>query len=166
MKALNEATDAETKLRIQAKLAILDNNEALAKKYNAELLAKSATDLLADSANKAAGALDTLPKNFNEIFAANRAQLATATENIYSLLNKVMTTNKIPDSQVISPTQLPSAATTATTTTGVTVQKVKVNTGAVLTNQQDLSIYIQNALGEITKLGNGALIPAGSIAFQ
>jgi hypothetical protein len=31
MKALSEATDAETKLRIQAKLAILDNNEALAK---------------------------------------------------------------------------------------------------------------------------------------
>jgi hypothetical protein len=35
MKALGEATDAETKLRIQSKLAILDNNEALAKKYNA-----------------------------------------------------------------------------------------------------------------------------------
>lgn len=169
MKALNEATDAETKLRIQAKLAILDNNEALAKKYNAELLAKSATDQLADSANKAAGALDTLPKNFNEIFAANRAQLATATENIYSLLNKVMATNKIPDSQVISPTQLPSAATipsAGAATAPVVVQKVEVNTGAVLTNQQDLSIYIQNALGEISKLGNGSVIPAGSIAFQ
>lgn len=31
MKALGEATDAETKLRIESKLAILDNNEALAK---------------------------------------------------------------------------------------------------------------------------------------
>jgi hypothetical protein len=27
-------------------------------------------------------------------------------------------------------------------------------------------VYIQNALGNITKLGNGALVPAGSIAFQ
>ena len=46
MKALNETTDAETKLRIQAKLAILDNNEALAKKINAELeAAKKATEL-------------------------------------------------------------------------------------------------------------------------
>ena len=45
-KALNETTDAETKLRLQSKLAILDNNEALAKKYLAELnAARSATDL-------------------------------------------------------------------------------------------------------------------------
>jgi hypothetical protein len=46
MKALGEATDAETKLRIQSKIAILDNNEALAKKYLAEMnAAKSVTDL-------------------------------------------------------------------------------------------------------------------------
>lgn len=45
-KALNEATDAETKLRLQAKIAILDNNEALAKKINAEMeAAKKATEL-------------------------------------------------------------------------------------------------------------------------
>jgi len=37
MAALNNATDEETKLRIKAQIAILDNNEALAKKYNAEL---------------------------------------------------------------------------------------------------------------------------------
>jgi hypothetical protein len=46
MKALNETTDAETKLRIQAKIAILDNNEALAKKINAELeAARKAAEL-------------------------------------------------------------------------------------------------------------------------
>ncbi len=46
MKALGEATDAETKLRIQSKIAILDNNEALAKKYLAEMNAvKGANDL-------------------------------------------------------------------------------------------------------------------------
>ena len=65
------------------------------------------------------------------------------------------------------PGQLPSAATTAAAAAAPTVvPQVTVNTGAVLTSEQDLSIYIQNALGNITKLGNGALVPAGSIAFQ
>jgi hypothetical protein len=43
-KALNEATDAETKLRLKAQLAILDNNEALAKKILAEMEGKKAID--------------------------------------------------------------------------------------------------------------------------
>jgi hypothetical protein len=37
LKALNEATDQETKYRILGQIAILDNNEALAKKIKAEL---------------------------------------------------------------------------------------------------------------------------------
>ena len=57
MKALGEATDAETKLRLDAKIAILDNNEALAKKINAELDAKKKTEELADAFGKAATAL-------------------------------------------------------------------------------------------------------------
>ena len=66
--ALNAATDEETKLRIKAQLAILDNNEALAKKYNAELNAKTATELLAASSTKAADALSGLPNKYDEIF--------------------------------------------------------------------------------------------------
>jgi hypothetical protein len=62
---------------------------------------------------------------------------------------------------------MPSSASTAAAATAPTaVPQVTVNTGAVLTSEQDLSVYIQNALGNITKLGNGALVPAGSIAFQ
>jgi hypothetical protein len=45
-KALNEATDSETKLRLRAQLAILDNNEALAKKLLAEMEGKKATEEL------------------------------------------------------------------------------------------------------------------------
>jgi hypothetical protein len=45
-KALNEATDGETKLRLKAQLAILDNNEALAKKLLAEMEGKKATEEL------------------------------------------------------------------------------------------------------------------------
>ena len=55
-KALNEATDNETKLRLQAQLAILDNNEAMAKKLLAELEAAKALKDLADAADKAAKA--------------------------------------------------------------------------------------------------------------
>lgn len=42
--ALNSATDDETKLRIRAQLAILDNNEALAKKILAEMNGIKAVD--------------------------------------------------------------------------------------------------------------------------
>jgi len=83
MKALAEATDAETKLRIQAKLAILDNNEALAKKYNAELTAaKSATDL-ASAFNGAVLSLSSskadINKYLNDLAAVQTKQLAAGT---------------------------------------------------------------------------------------
>jgi len=55
--ALNAATDEETKLRIKAQLAILDNNEALAKKYLAELAAADAVRKLAEDAAKAGNLL-------------------------------------------------------------------------------------------------------------
>jgi hypothetical protein len=54
MAALNAATDEETKLRIRAQLAILDNNEALAKKINAEMNGVKAVDELASAMNNAA----------------------------------------------------------------------------------------------------------------
>jgi len=44
--ALNAATDEETKLRLKAQLAILDNNEALAKKLLAEMEGTKATVVL------------------------------------------------------------------------------------------------------------------------
>lgn len=58
-KALNEAQDEETKLRIKGQLAILDNNEALAKKILEELKAAEAAKKLADAAEKAAQSLGT-----------------------------------------------------------------------------------------------------------
>jgi hypothetical protein len=57
-KALNEATDYETKLRIRAQLAILDNNEALAKKILAEMNAAEAAKKMADSMSQSAAALE------------------------------------------------------------------------------------------------------------
>jgi hypothetical protein len=63
MAALNYATDEETKLRIRAQLALLDQNDALAKKYNAELDASRAAKELADSAREAAGSLRNVFEN-------------------------------------------------------------------------------------------------------
>ena len=48
--ALNSATDEETKLRLKSQLAILDNNDALAKKLLAELEAAEALKKLAEQA--------------------------------------------------------------------------------------------------------------------
>lgn len=75
-KALNDETNEEIKKRIEAKIAILDNNEALAKKINAELEAgKSATDL-AKAFGGATSALD-----------AQIAKLRGMTEDIIAKLN-------------------------------------------------------------------------------
>jgi hypothetical protein len=51
--ALNQATDDETKLRLRAQLAILDENEAMAKKLLAELEATDALKKLAEQAKLA-----------------------------------------------------------------------------------------------------------------
>ena len=56
--ALNSATDEETKLRLKSQLAILDNNEALAKKLLAELEAAEALKKLADQAKLAGMSLE------------------------------------------------------------------------------------------------------------
>ena len=175
MKALGEATDAETKLRIQAKIAILDNNEALAKKYNAELLAKSATDQLADAANKAANALNTLPNKYDAIFTSlvntfktmgldsgAAAGLAGMSARLQAQADAMMAQM----SQYTVPGVMPSAATTAAAAAAPTVvPQVTVNTGAVLTNNQELERYIQDAVGNVIKLGNG-IVPRGALAEQ
>jgi hypothetical protein len=59
MAALNAATDDETKLRLKAQLAILDNNEALAKKLLAEMNATKAIETFTDSTQKASAGLAT-----------------------------------------------------------------------------------------------------------
>jgi hypothetical protein len=60
--ALNAATDEETRLRIKSQIAILDNNEALAKKLLAEMNA-------AEAANKLAAATGDLEAAFRATIA-------------------------------------------------------------------------------------------------
>ena len=67
--ALNAATDEETKLRLKSQLAILDNNEALAKKFLAEMNA-------AEAAKKMAEAMAASAANLEAAFRATIARLA------------------------------------------------------------------------------------------
>jgi len=80
--ALNAATDEETKLRIRAQLAILDNNEALAKKYNAELEGVVAVNKLALAANTAATFLDVLASRPNPLFTSTGEMTARGRNQI------------------------------------------------------------------------------------
>jgi len=70
--ALNSATDEETKLRLKAQLAILDNNEAMAKKYLAEM-----------------EAVDALKKLSAEAAAAGKSLTEFALVQVRSLINKI-----------------------------------------------------------------------------
>jgi hypothetical protein len=65
--ALNAATDEETKLRLRSQLAILDNNEALAKKLLAEMNGAKAADELAKALVIVAGAAMDSAAKFKQI---------------------------------------------------------------------------------------------------
>ena len=151
--ALNAATDEETKLRIRAQLAILDNNEALAKKYNAELEGAAAATKLAVAANTAATFLDLLASRPNPLFTATGEMTARGRNQIAPF----------------------EGSTTYTVPQGVTNQPAQAAAGAAASTpiQATLSIdpnfspdKLTQAIGEIVrvnvKYGN-KLVPAGTI---
>jgi len=149
--ALNAATDEETKLRIRAQLAILDNNEALAKKYNAELESSAASKLaaenarrLAEAANVAAGALYALANRPNplvtmggELTARGRKQIA-------------------PDGGFIVP-----PGSTGGSNSSTTIINVPVNAGTIV-SEGELTSLIADTIRVNLKYGN-KLVPAGTI---
>ena len=77
--ALNAATDAETKLRIRAQLAILDNNEALAKKYLAEMNAAENAAKLAATYETALASIKSLISRINTFILEQGGKPATTT---------------------------------------------------------------------------------------
>jgi hypothetical protein len=81
MAALNAATDEETKLRIKAQIAILDNNEALAKKILAEMAAADAAKKFADNFNFALDAVKSMTAKINAFIASMGGKLPTLTED-------------------------------------------------------------------------------------
>ena len=148
--ALNQATDEETKLRLRAQLAILDNNEALAKKYNAELSAIAAANALTTSATTAAGALNFLasgmPALFNslgELTGRGRNQIA-------------------PDEFA----RLPQGVTNMGAQTAATAAATAQTTATLTLDPNASSDKLVSAIGELVrvnlKYGN-KLVPAGTI---
>jgi hypothetical protein len=150
--ALNQATDAETKLRLQAQLAILDNNEALAKKYNAELDATAKTKLLTDALAKAGLAVDAF-SSF-AMGAVQRGEYADAYKNI----------SNVPTQSAGGAMQLPSAASFAMG--GVSrgeYAPVTVNVAGSVLTEQSLTDTINETLLRINKMGRGTT-PAGGLS--
>jgi hypothetical protein len=188
MKALGEATDQETKLRIQSKLAILDNNEALAKKYNAEMNAvKGANDLAlafgaavlslsstnADIAKyqNALAALQTEqlkagtpltapnPADTAIVLSTARSTLDRLQESLPKLLERVQDRAATFDR---SDTYIPSSAMPSGVPTTTTAPVINVNVEGSLTSLQEFEITMQDLLLKIYKQ-NGDLAPAGFI---
>jgi hypothetical protein len=188
MKALGEATDAETKLRLQSKLAILDNNEALSKKYLAEMNAvKGANDLalafgaavlslsstnadIAKYQNDLAALQDKQIKAGTTVTAPNPADtaivLSTARstldrlqESLPKLLERVQAGAATFDR---SDTYIPSSAMPSGVPTTTTAPVINVNVEGSLTSLQEFEITMQDLLLKIYKQ-NGDLAPAGFI---
>jgi len=150
--ALNAATDEETKLRIRAQLAILDNNQALAKKYNAELEGVVAVNKLALAANTAATFLDVLANRPNPLFTSTGEMTARGRNQIAPFEGS--TTYTVPQGVT---NQAPTAAGAAASTP----------TQATLTLDPSASSdKLIQAIAETVrvnlKYGN-KLIPAGTI---
>jgi hypothetical protein len=81
--ALNESVDAETKLRIRAQLAILDNNEALSKKILAEMEAAKAAQELTEAFRKAIrDLLDGVKPTVSQLQQLTMGALRTETRTI------------------------------------------------------------------------------------
>jgi hypothetical protein len=145
--ALNFNISAEDKLRVNALTAIANNNEALAKKYNAELDAALGAKALADSTNKAAIAVANLgPALFNalgEMTGRGRNQIA-------------------PDEFA----RLPQGVTNMGAQTAATAAATAQTTATLTLDPNASSDKLVSAIGELVrvnlKYGN-KLVPAGTI---
>ena len=143
--ALNSATDEETKLRLKAQLAILDNNQALAGKYLAEMNAAS-------SAKDLSTALGETAKTLTQTLMP---ALFTAAGEMTARAGRV----------------LPSLADTNTSVTMGSSGATSVNTNVVInppsggTNNpsaQDIEQTVQEALLSLYRQGRN-VVPAGSL---
>jgi hypothetical protein len=188
MAALNAATDEETKLRLRSQIAILDNNSALAAKYNAELGATAALKILMESFY---GAALTTKSTFADIdaYIKRRAQLEAAgvtvttppevqtiitqglvkeadrivNESVPNFLEKLRTTVK-------SGYEIPSvesfygglSSMAGSLPSSNVNNKVEVTVQGSILALQDLDKAIEDAMLRIQRQ-NGNLTPAGSI---
>ena len=92
--ALNAATDEETKLRIKAQIAILDNNEALAKKILAEMAAADAAKKFADNFQFALDSVKIMTAKINSFIASMGVTPPTPAPTYSFALSTAQATNE------------------------------------------------------------------------
>jgi hypothetical protein len=149
--ALNQATDAETKLRLQAQLAILDNNEAMAKKLNIDLDAATKAKALADALAKAALSADVF-SNF-AMGAVQRGEYADAYKNI----------SNVPSGGGGSFGGIPTPSFNMGAVQRGEYAPVTVNVAGSVLTEQDLTNTINDTILRINKMGRGTT-PAGGLS--
>lgn len=149
--ALNQATDEETKLRIRAQLAILDENEALAKRLNLELDAAAKAKALADAMAKAALAADAF-SNF-AMGAVQRGEYADAYKNI----------SNVPSGGGGSFGGIPTPSFNMGAVQRGEYAPVTVNVAGSVLTEQDLTNTINDTILRINKMGRGTT-PAGGLS--
>jgi hypothetical protein len=148
--ALNFNISAEDKLRVNALTAIANNNEALAKKYNAELDAAEKARLLAEAMAKAAAAAAAFPAF--AMGAVQRGEYSDAYKNI----------SNVPSGGGggYSPIPTPSFNMGA-------VQRgeypITLNVAGSILTDQDLTNTITDTILRINKMGRGTT-PAGGLS--
>jgi hypothetical protein len=173
--ALNQATDEETKARIRAQIAILDEtgktaqaaNDALVKaqadKLKQEVEATTALNNLAKSAAGAAGSLT----NLSSYFANFKGSAASAVTNLGTTAQAALggfvpfvgATNASlginPDGSNMIPT-IPSTSGLGTNGTGNQLPAgvtINVNTGPSMADENTIVDAVQDALNEIARRG-------------
>lgn len=171
--ALNNATDEETKLRLRAQLALLDQNEVLAKKYNAELEAARAAKTLSDSMNQSAVVIGVSAKAIADYLASYKgAPLPSTPAYNYNTMPQsafdsssvtrsemgygggIFDNNYAPSTQLYGYNMGPGSSQQEIT--------VNLNTNAAISGEQELDVMLQNAWLRIQRQ-NGNLTPAGSL---
>jgi len=151
--ALNQATDDETKLRLSAKLAILDNNEALAKKYNAELEGAEKAKLLADAMTKAGLAA---------LYFKDWADYRRGERGDQTILSTTASSGGYVGSASVPAPSMTMAADYQAYRAGERGDVIVNVEGSVLTDQ-DLTETIQRTILQIYKQGLGTT-PAGGLS--
>jgi hypothetical protein len=146
--ALNQATDEETKLRIRAQLAILDNNEALAKKINAEMDGAEKAKLLADALVKA-GQAALYFSDWASYRAGERGDVASM--------------SNVPSSGGGGGGYVPAPSMAMGAVQRGEYAPVTVNVAGSVLTEQDLTDTINETLLRINKMGRGTT-PAGGLS--
>ena len=187
MTALNNATDEETKLRLKAQLALLDNNAALAAKYSAELEAAAKAKLLGDamgaltnSATAAALVLKTLSSASNlpaSVISSSVGGILGGTTSGSGSVTGSQLANAMAEAYLASPSALEglggvAGALSSARYTGMALDyarsggssqpevTVNLNAAGSIIGLQEVDAAIQDALLRIYRQ-NGDLMPAG-----